>query len=170
MISVTNSNDNVDANMVWVINFPSYYSPDLFQQDAYCLINGAKTDCSVDPTTPYQLLVKNSPVTVTSGTAYEIIIVGLASPRNIYTNDAYPQRFIFIGVLLSSTSNSYVERALLLPYQAVQSTVAGVIKVTDMIGVSSATLYSFSSIYAQFQLECSVAINTGSHLFIDLPL
>ena len=170
IFSLTNVNDNVDSSMVWVINFPSYYSPELFQQDAYCLINGAKTDCQVDPTTPYQLLITNSPDTVTAGTSYEITIVGLATPRNIYTNDAYPQRFIFVGVLLSSAASSYVERALLLPEQAVQSTVTGVVKVKDMIGVSAASLYSFSSIYAQFQLTCSVDITAGSHIFMDLPL
>ena len=96
--------------------------------------------------------------------------MGLASPRNIYTNDAYPQRFIFVGVLLSSSATSYIERALLLPHQAVQSTVTGVVKVKDMIGVSSSSLFSFSSIYAQFQLTCNVDITSGSHIFIDLPI
>ena len=27
VFTLTNSNDNVDASMVWIINFPSYYSP-----------------------------------------------------------------------------------------------------------------------------------------------
>lgn len=115
IFTITNVNDNVDASMVWVINFPSYYSPELFQQDAYCLIDGAKTDCQVDPTTPYQLLVTNSPVTVAAGSSYDITVVGLAAPRSIYTNNVYPQRFIFVGILLSSAATSYIERALLLP-------------------------------------------------------
>jgi len=38
-----------------------------------------------------------------------------------------------------------------------------------MIGVSG-TLYSFSSIYAQFQMVCSVDITSGSYLYIDLPV
>lgn len=156
--------------MVWVINFPSYYSPELFQQDAYCTINGAKTNCQVDPTTPYQLLISNSPVTVNAGTAYTLVIVGLAAPRRIYTNNVYPQRYIFVGVLTSSASTSYIERALLLPEQNVQSTVPGVVKVQDMLGVSSGGLYSFSSIYAQFKLICNVGIPAGSLLFMDLPV
>ena len=156
--------------MIWVVNFPSYYSPDLFQQDSYCTINGAQTTCMVDPTTPYQLLVKMSPVTVNAGITYKITIVGLSTPRKIYTNNVYPQRYIFIGVLTSSTSTRYVERALLLPEQSVQSTVSGVVRVQDMLGVSSGALYSFSSIYAQFQLICSVDILSGSYLFIDLPV
>ena len=148
--TITNINDNVDSNMVWIINFPSYYSPELFQQDAYCIINGAKIDCQIDSTTPYQLIISNSPDTVTAGTPYDITIVGLSAPRNNYANDVYPQRFIFVGILLSSTATSYAERALLLPYQTIQQTVTGVIKVQDMIGVSTASLYSFSSLYAQF--------------------
>ena len=170
VFTITNVNNNVDDKMVWVFNFPSYYSPDLFQQDAYCTINGAQTNCQVDPTTPYQLLVSNSPVTVNIGTSYDITIVGLATPRAIYMNNVYPQRYIFVGVLPSSSSTSYVERTLLLPEQNVQSTVAGVVKVQDMLGVSAGGLYSFSSIYAQFQLICNVPISSGSHLFIDLPV
>ena len=57
VFTITNANDNVDSKMVWIINFPSYYSPDLFQEDAYCTINGAKMICKVDPTTPYQLII-----------------------------------------------------------------------------------------------------------------
>ena len=39
-----------------------------------------------------------------------------------------------------------------------------------MIGVSAGSLYSFSSLYAQFKMICNVEIPTNSHLFIDLPL
>lgn len=105
-----------------------------------------------------------------AGTAYTVSVIGLASPRALYTNGVYSQRYIFIGVLPNSTSNAYSERTLLAPYQAIQSTVAGVINVQNMIGVSSGTLFSFSSIYAQFQMICNVAINSGSYLFIDLPI
>jgi len=41
IFTITNVNNNVNDEMVWVFNFPSYYSPNLFQQDAYCTINGA---------------------------------------------------------------------------------------------------------------------------------
>ena len=170
IFTLTNDEDNVDSSMIWVINFPSYYSPELFQQDAYCTLNSAKIDCAVDSTTPYQLLITASPVTVDAGTSYEIAVIGLSSPRNIYTNDAYPQRYIFVGVLTSSASTFYVERTLISPYQAVQRTVAGVVKLTDMVGVSSGSLFAFSSIYAQFQMISSVAISSGSYLYLDLPL
>jgi hypothetical protein len=39
-----------------------------------------------------------------------------------------------------------------------------------MVGVSTSSLYSFSSLYAQFQLYSSVAIASGSYLYIDLPM
>ncbi len=48
--------------------------------------------------------------------------------------------------------------------------VAGIINVQDMIGVSSTSLYAFSSIYAQFKLLSNVAISSGSYLYIDLPI
>lgn len=57
----------------------------------------------------------------------------------------------------------------MLPYQSVQSMVGGIINVQNMIGIS-ASLFSFSSIYAQFQLYSSVAITSGSYLYIDLPI
>jgi hypothetical protein len=85
--------------MVWIINFPSYYSPQIFQQDAYCMIDSAAIPCVSDPTTPYQVIVKNSPKTVYAGTPYKISLVGVACPRLLYANNAYPSRFIFVGVL-----------------------------------------------------------------------
>lgn len=170
VFTITNAQINVDQSVLWIVNFPSYYSPDLFQNDAYCMINSAKTACQVDPTTPYQLIISNSPVTVMAGTPYTISVVGLAAPRALYTNGAYTQRYIFMGILQNSTSTAYAERTLLAPYQSVQSTVGGVINVLNMIGVSAGSLYSFSSIYAQFQLVCNADINSGSYLFLDLPI
>lgn len=46
----------------------------------------------------------------------------------------------------------------------------GVITVIDMLGVSSSNLYSFSSIYARFELVCTVTITSGSYLYLDLPI
>lgn len=39
-----------------------------------------------------------------------------------------------------------------------------------MIGVSVGTLYSFSSLYAIFQMVCNVDIPSGYYLYLDLPL
>ena len=39
-----------------------------------------------------------------------------------------------------------------------------------MVGVSVGSLFSFSSIYAQFQMVCNVDISSGSYLFLDLPI
>jgi hypothetical protein len=85
--------------MVWIINFPSYYSPQLFQNDAYCMIDTAVIPCSVDTNTPYQLTVYNSPKTVFAGTSYKITIVGLDSPRLLYTGGIFQSRYMFVGVL-----------------------------------------------------------------------
>ncbi len=59
---------------------------------------------------------------------------------------------------------------MLSPYQSVQSSVAGVINVQNMVGVSTNSLYAFSSIYAQFQIICNLAINSGYNIFLDLPI
>lgn len=37
--TITNTNLNIDENVVIIINFPTYYSSHLFQQDAYCMID-----------------------------------------------------------------------------------------------------------------------------------
>jgi hypothetical protein len=52
VFTIINQNDKVNSLMLWVINFPSYYSSQLFQQLPYCMINGSPIPCSVDPTTP----------------------------------------------------------------------------------------------------------------------
>jgi len=39
-----------------------------------------------------------------------------------------------------------------------------------MLGISPTGLFSFSSIYAKFELDCNVPITTGSKMFFDLPL
>ena len=168
--TIINSNLNVDENMVWIINFPSYYSPQLFQTDAYCMIDSTVIDCVVDPNTPYQLIVSNSPEMKNAGMAYTISVIGLAAPRSSYTNGAFLSRYIFVGVLQNLTSTYFAERALLLPDQAIQSTVGGIVNVQDMVGVSASSLYAFSSIYAQFKLLSNVAISSGSYLYIDLPI
>jgi len=118
--TIVNSVLNVDSNMVWIINFPSYYSPQVFQQDAYCMIDTAFINCAIDPTTPYQIIVSNSPKMIDSGVPYTITVIGIACPRKIYTNGAYPNRYIFVGVLQNVQSTSYSERSLLLPYQTIQ--------------------------------------------------
>lgn len=107
IFTLVNTGVNVDSDVVWIINFPSYYSTDIFQQDPYCMVNSAVTDCSIDPNTPYQLIISNSPVTVMAGSSYTLSVIGVSSPRAIYTNNAYPQRYIFIGVLQNSKSTTY---------------------------------------------------------------
>ena len=71
------------------------------------MVNQAKTSCVVDANTPYQLIVSNSPATVMAGTAYTLSVIGLSAPRALYTNGAYAQRYIFVGVLANSSSTFY---------------------------------------------------------------
>lgn len=105
--TIVNSILNVDSNMIWIINFPSYYSPQIFQTNAYCMIDSAVISCTIDPTTPYQIIVSKSPKMIDAGVAYQIQIIGIACPRKLYTNNVYPNRYIFIGVLQNSQSTVY---------------------------------------------------------------
>lgn len=88
--------------MIWIINFPSYYSPTIFNYDPYCLIDGAPIKCYTDLNTPYQILIVESPKIISAGTYYTISIIGIACPRAKYTGDVYPDRYIFVGVLENS--------------------------------------------------------------------
>lgn len=63
------------------------------------MIDTAPIECSPDPTTPYQLIIKNSPKIIYAQNSYEISVHRLTSPRSIYTNDYYPSRYLFIGIL-----------------------------------------------------------------------
>ena len=39
-----------------------------------------------------------------------------------------------------------------------------------MIGINPASLYAFSSLYAKFQMKSSVALSSGSYIYLDLPI
>lgn len=92
--TIVNQELVVDDQMVWVINFPSYYYEQLFNFNPYCMIDSAPIQCYADPTTPYQLIIKNSPKIVAASTAYSISIHRLTCPRRTYTNDYYPSRYL----------------------------------------------------------------------------
>jgi hypothetical protein len=98
-LTITNKKIPVNDKVFWIINFPSYYSPLIFNYDPYCLINGSPVECNADPLTPYQLIIKKSPRIVAANVSYVLSIVGIACPRVKYTNDMYPSRYIFIGLL-----------------------------------------------------------------------
>lgn len=59
--TIVNQEDVVDDEMVWIVNFPSYYYEKLFNFNPYCMIDTAPIECYADPITPYQLIIKNSP-------------------------------------------------------------------------------------------------------------
>lgn len=102
--TIVNQNLVVDDDTVWIVNFPSYYYEELFNFTPYCMIDTAPIECAADPITPYQVVIKKSPKIVSAQTQYEISIHRLTSPRSIYTNDYYPSRYLFVGVLENSTS------------------------------------------------------------------
>jgi len=79
------------------------------------MIDSTPINCLIDLNTPYQIVIKNSPKTINSGTPYKLKIFGISCPRSLYMNNNYPNRFIFIGLLDNFSSDKYSERALILP-------------------------------------------------------
>ena len=67
VFTIVNSQKQVDDKMIWIINFPSYYSENpfsfehVFNFQQYCLIDSTPIACKVDPITPYQIIISQSP-------------------------------------------------------------------------------------------------------------
>lgn len=168
VFTLTNTNKVVNSKMVWIINFPSYYNQELFNYNAYCLIDSAPVECLPDPTTRYQLIIRNSPKVITNGTAYTLSIYRLACPRAKYTNNYYPGYYLFIGVLESVDASYYVESALLYPEQAIQSSINGILTVSDVV-INTLSKPTFSSVYAIMKFVCNVNIPASSYMYIIFP-
>ena len=101
--------------MVWVINFPSYYSDNLFRPYPYCLIDSAPIECLQDPSTPYQMLIRNSPKIVEAEQVYRLTVMGIQCPKALYLQGRYPLRYLFFGILPDQAADSFAESALLVP-------------------------------------------------------
>lgn len=115
VFTMINTKKVVNSDMVWIINFPSYYNQWLFNYNPYCMIDSTPIECLADPTTPYQLIIRNSPKIITNGTLYTISVHRLTCPRAKYTNDYYRSYYLFVGVLETVSSTVYCESALLYP-------------------------------------------------------
>lgn len=118
--------------MIWIVNFPSYYSPLIFNYESYCLIDGSPIKCYADPNTPYQLIIEKSPRIIAAGVSYKMSILGVACPRVLYMGNKFPNRYIFIGILQNSLSDYYEETNLIYPEQSVFNYISGIIGVTNI--------------------------------------
>ena len=96
---MSNQELNVDDTMVWIVNFPSFYTDKLFNFEPYCLIDNAPLNCYNDLNIQYQLIITGSPKIIQAGTNYTLTIIGLACPRHAYTHDLFLNRYLFIGML-----------------------------------------------------------------------
>jgi len=154
--------------MIWVVNFPSYYSPLIFNYEPYCLIEGSPIECHADPNTPYQLIIENSPRIIAATIYYKISILGVACPRVQYMGNSFPNRYIFIGILENSVSEYYDETVLLYPEQNVYNYISGIIGVQN-IEVSSTNLTAFYNTYMTLVLKCNIDITAGQYLYLVFP-
>ena len=167
-IRITNKDLPVNDQMKWIINFPSYYSPLIFNYEPYCLINGSPINCYADVDTPYQLIIDLSPSIIAAGTQYMISILGVACPRLIYMGDIFPNRYIFIGILENYHSLQYSETSLLYPKQTVYNLIDGIINVND-IQVATTELTSFYNVYMIIAVQCNIDIHQGEFLYLVFP-
>ena len=168
VFTIVNQDLVVDDETVWVVNFPSYYYEELFNFIPYCMIDTAPIDCAADPTTPYELIIKNSPKIIYAQSSYEISVHRLTSPRSIYTNDYFPSRYLFIGILETETSTIYSETSLLYPEQTIQKEIDNIISIKNM-EVTTLTQPAFSSIFTKLFVEANVDITAGSFLYLIFP-
>lgn len=132
------------------------------------MIDTTPITCNSDPTTPYQLIIRNSPKIIPNGTSYTLSVHRLTSPRGKYTNNYYRSYYLFIGVLSSIDSNAYVETAMLYPEQAIQSMVSGILTISDII-INTLTKPTFSTVYAIMYFKCNIAIASGTYLYLIFP-
>ena len=98
---------------------------------------------------------------ITAGTQYTLSLHRLACPRAKYTNDYYRSRYLFIGMLVNEDAEIYAETALLYPEQNIKSIIEGILTISD-ITITTASLPTFSSIYATFFFQCNIDIQANS--------
>lgn len=100
--SIVNQYSPVTELTQWIINFPRYYSQQIWNEDylVYCKIESSFIDCAVDPNTPYQILVSNSPRIIEVGDTYVLSVYGITCPRAKYLNGyaEYVTESIFMGI------------------------------------------------------------------------
>lgn len=174
LFTVINQYAQVTIDSFWIINFPRYYSPKLWNEDnlIYCMINTTTIPCRRSPHTPYQIELYSSPLIITVGDKYTISVFGIPCPRAAYLNGnaLFITESIFFGVSSSITAPSYSDYSQLFVSNAIinPQTIGGYGSII-LQSVTSSNLQVFQTSFFTITLICNVLIPTHSWIYVVFP-
>lgn len=174
LFTVINQYVQVDLSTVWIINFPRYYSPNIWNEDflIYCMINQTPLTCSRSKYTPYQIQLSNSPLIVTVGSTYSITIYGIPCPRAAYLNgnSLFITENIFFAMSTSSAATAYADYSQLFVSSAIINPMTAVGYGSVVLqSVTSSNMQVYQSTFFTIFLTCTVTIPINSWIFITFP-
>jgi hypothetical protein len=174
LFTVINQYVQVTLTTVWIINFPRYYSPSLWNEDflIYCTINQTPLTCTRSKYTPYQIELSNSPLIVSVGSTYTISIYGIPCPRATYLNgnSLFITENIFFAMSTSTSATAYSDYSqLFISNPIINPMTAGGYGSVVLQSVTSSNMQVYQSTFFTITLTCSVIIPKNSWIFITFP-
>lgn len=174
LFTVINQYAQVNQNTVWIINFPRYYAPLIWNENylIYCMINQTPLSCMVSQYTPYQIQLSNSPLVVSVGSTYSISVYGIPCPRASYLNgnSLFITENIFFAMSTSASATAFADYSQLFVSNAIidPRTQAGYGSIV-LQSVTSSNMQVYQSTFFTITLKCTVAIPTNSWIFMTFP-
>ncbi len=159
---------------MWIINFPRYYSPLIWNEDflIYCTINQTPLSCSRSQHTPYQIQLSNSPLIVSVGSTYTISVYGIPCPRATYMNgnSLFITESIFLAMLTSSSATSYSDYSqLFISTLIINPQTSSGYGTIVLQSATSSNMQVYQSTFFTITLTCSVDIPQNSWIFMTFP-
>lgn len=170
-----NQYETITQNTIWIVNLPIYYSKIVWNDNnlIYCTISGTPLSCGLSQYTPYQIVLYSSPLIIqASSSTYTINIYGIPCPRATYLNgnNMFITQSIFFGMATSADAASYADYSQLFVSSAIinpqSNSSYGSIVLKD---VTSSNMQVYQSTFLTITMTCSVAIPSGSWIFITFP-
>ena len=137
-------------------------------------MSGTPLTCRLSQYTPYQIVLSGSPLLVSVGAAitYTISVYGIPCPRATYLNGnaMFATESIFFGMYESVSSTSYTDYSNLFLANTVidPQTEAGYGSII-LKSITSSNMEVYQSTFCTIDVICSIAIPTGSWIFITFP-
>lgn len=176
LFTVINQFVPITQNTVWYVNLPIYYSANVWNYDylIYCTISGTPLWCGRSAYTPYQIVIKNSPLLIPVGpsSTYTINIYGIPCPRAAYTNGntMFATEAIFFAMAESASATSYSDYSSLYVSNTIidPQTALGYGSLI-LRSITSSNMQVYQTTFLTITLTSSVAIPAGSWIFITFP-
>lgn len=174
LFTVINQYVQINLQTVWIINFPRYYSPLIWNEDylIYCTINGTPLTCARSQYTPYQIVISGSPLIISTGSTYTISVYGIPCPRASYLNgnSLFITENIFFAMSTSASATAYSDYSQLFVSNAViNPQTIGTYGSVILQSVTSSNLQVYQTTFFTITLTCNVAIPSNSWLFMTFP-